>query len=61
MSFALQLALEFSQQIGLYAVLVDAKNGKAKAHYETLGFVATIDDPRCLYLPVSTLTKLAAT
>ena len=60
MSFALQLALEFSQQVGLYAVLVDAKNNKAKTYYETLGFVATIDDPLCLYLPISTLTKLAA-
>ena len=60
MSIALQLALEFSQQVGLYAVLVDAKNNHAKAYYETLGFVATIDDPLCLYLPISTLTKLAA-
>lgn len=58
MSFALQLALEFSQQVGLYAVLVDAKNDRAKAFYESLGFVATLDDPLCLYLPISTLQKL---
>lgn len=58
MAFALQLALEFSQQVGLYAVLVDAKNDKAKAFYTGLGFTATLDDPLCLYLPMSTLAKL---
>lgn len=60
MSFALQLALEFSQQVGLYAVVLDAKNGKAKTFYEALGFRATVDDPLCLYLPMATLTKLAS-
>ena len=58
MSFSLQLALEFSQKVGLYAVLVEAKHDKAKAFYEGLGFTSTLDDPLCLYLPVSTLRKL---
>lgn len=58
MSFSLQLALEFSQKVGLYAVLVDAKHDKAKAFYEGLGFTSTLDDPLCLYLAVSTLQKL---
>ena len=60
MSFALQLALEFSQQVGLYAVVVDAKNAKAKAFYEGLGFIATVDDALCLYLPMATLAKLGS-
>ena len=57
MSFTLQLALEFSQQIGVYAVVVDAKHEKAKVFYEALGFTATLDDSLCLYLPISTLQK----
>ena len=59
MSFALQLALEFSQQVSLYAVMVDAKSAQAKAFYTSLGFVATLGDPLCLYLPLATLEKLA--
>ena len=54
-SFALQLALDFSQHVGLYAVVVDAKHDKARAFYAALGFLATLDDPLCLYLPISTL------
>ena len=57
LAFALQLALEFSQQIGVYAVLVEAKNTKVKTFYKKLGFIETVDDPLCLFLPISTLTK----
>jgi len=59
MAFALQLALDFSQHVGLYAVVVDAKHVKAKAFYESLGFTASLDDALCLYLPLSTLQKSA--
>lgn len=59
MSFALQMALDFSQQVGLYAIVVDAKYEQACKFYETLGFTATLDDPLCLYLPVVTLQKMA--
>ena len=58
MAFALRLSLEFSRQVGLYAVLVEAKHAKAKAFYEALGFVATLDNPLLLYLPMSTLQKM---
>ncbi|CAN5458010.1 GNAT family N-acetyltransferase [soil metagenome] len=57
LSFALQLALEFSRSVGLYAVVVDAKHDKARAYYQTMGFASTLDDPLCLYLPVSVLEK----
>lgn len=58
MGFALQMALEFSQQAGLYAVVVDAKHAQASQFYAALGFVPTLDDALCLYLPVATLQKL---
>ena len=60
MSFALQLSLEFSHHAGLYAVLVEAKHDKAKAFYEKLGFIATRENPLCLYLPLSTLQKIGS-
>jgi len=57
LAFALRLAVEFSQRVGLYAVVVDAKQDKAKAFYTKLGFIACIDNPLCLYLPVATLEQ----
>ena len=60
LAFALRLALEFSQQVGLYAVLVEAKDNKAKAFYTRLGFIETADDPLCLFLPITTLAKTKA-
>lgn len=57
LAFALRLAVEFSQRVGLYAVVVDAKHDKAKAFYLKLGFIACVDNPLCLYLPVATLEQ----
>lgn len=57
LAFALQLAVEFSPRVGLFAVVVDAKHNKAKAFYVRLGFVACVDNPLCLYLPIATLEK----
>jgi predicted N-acetyltransferase YhbS len=57
LAFALRLAVEFSQRVGLYAVVVDAKHEKAKAFYVKLGFIACVDNPLCLYLPVATLEQ----
>lgn len=57
LAFALRLAVEFSQRVGLYAVVVDAKHDKAKAYYVKLGFIACVDSPLCLYLPVATLEQ----
>ena len=57
LAFALRLAVEFSQRVGLYAVVVDAKHDKAKAFYVKLGFIACVDNPLCLYLPVATLEQ----
>ncbi len=57
LAFALRLAVDFSQQVGLYAVVVDAKHEKAKSFYAKLGFIACLDNPLCLYLPISTLEQ----
>lgn len=61
LAFALHLAVEFSQRVGLYAVVVDAKHDKAKAFYVKLGFISCIDNPLCLYLPIATIEQSAAT
>lgn len=60
MAFALHLAVEFSQRVGLYAVVVDAKHDKSKAFYLKLGFIACVDNPLCLYLPIVTLEQSIA-
>lgn len=57
LAFSIRLAVEFSQRVGLYAVVVDAKHDKAKAYYRKLGFIACVDNPLCLYLPVATLEQ----
>lgn len=60
LAFALQLAVEFSQRVGLYAVVVDATHEQAKAFYVKLGFIACADSPLMLYLPVVTLEQSLA-
>ena len=55
LAFALRLAVEFSEKVGLYAVVVDAKDERVAAFYRKLGFEATLDDPLCLFIPVSKL------
>lgn len=58
LAFALNLALEFSHRVGLYAVVVDAKNETAAAFYVGLGFQPCLDNPLCLYLPVAVLKRI---
>lgn len=60
LAFALRLAVEFSQRVGLYAVVVDAKHDKAKAFYVRLGFIACMDNPLCRYVPIATLEQSMA-
>lgn len=57
LAFVLRLAVEFSQRVGLYAVVVDAKHEEATAYYLKLGFIACVDNPLCLYLPVVTIEQ----
>jgi len=57
LAFALHLALDFADRVGLWAVVVDAKHESAAAWYRRLGFVATKDDPLCLFLPIGTVRE----
>lgn len=57
LSFALRLALEFAERVGLYAVVVDAKDAQAAEFYRRLHFEPTLDDALCLFLPLSRLAK----
>jgi predicted N-acetyltransferase YhbS len=57
LAFALRLAVEFSQRVGIYAVVVDAKHDKANAFYLKLGFIACSDHSLCVYLPIATLEQ----
>lgn len=60
LGFALNLASEWSQRVGLYGVAVEAKHDKARAFYLGLGFLAGVDDPLHMILPLSTLAKSKA-
>jgi predicted GNAT family N-acyltransferase len=55
---ALKRALEASQEIGSAAVIVDAKNQKAKTFYLKYGFIELPDQPFRLFLPMGTVAKL---
>ncbi len=57
LAFALRIALEFSDKVGIYAVLIDAKDGAAKAFYTRLGFLETADNSLSLFLPLGTLAQ----
>jgi GNAT superfamily N-acetyltransferase len=57
LAYALRIAIEFSGQVGLYAVVVDAKHERAAAFYRRIGFIATLDNPLCLFLPLATLRQ----
>lgn len=57
LAFALYLALEFSERVGIHAVVVDAKDDKTAAFYRRLGFRPTLDNTLCLYLPLAVLRQ----
>lgn len=50
---AMKRILRASEVIGVYALLVDAKNEKSKNFYLQFGFVPLRDDPMILFLPVA--------
>lgn len=49
---AVDRCLKAKAHVGAYALLVDAKNDKAKAFYQHFGFTACVDSPMTLYLPL---------
>lgn len=49
---AVDRCLHARSLVGAYALLVDAKDEKAKSFYERYGFVPCFDAPMTLYLPL---------
>lgn len=52
---ALTRCLRVSEEIAIFAVIVDAKNDQAKAFYLKYGFIPLEDQELSLFLPVSTI------
>ena len=55
---ALRRAEYLATKIGIRAIEVDAINDTARRFYEHYGFLALMDDPRHLFLPVSVVRDL---
>ncbi len=55
---ALKRSLTVSNQIGIVAVIVDAKNELAIAFYKQYGFIALPDNSHRLFLPLKTIKQL---
>ncbi len=49
LAFALHLALDFSERVGLYAVVVNARDDRGGGFYRKLGFRPTLDEALCLF------------
>ena len=54
---AIKRVLRASEALAVRAIVVDAKNDRARAFYERYGFVAFVDAPNRLYLPLDTALK----
>lgn len=54
---AIKRVLRASEALAVHALVVDAKNDRAKAFYQRFGFVAFVDTPNRLYLPFATVLK----
>ncbi|MDO9199601.1 GNAT family N-acetyltransferase [Rhodoferax sp.] len=52
MGCAVNRCLQARTQVAAFALLVNAKNEKAKAFYEHYGFTPCVDSPMTLYLPL---------
>ena len=55
---AIRRVVRASNAIGVYAIVVDAKNDRARAFYERYGFRPFPSTPRRLFLPLHTFEKL---
>lgn len=54
---ALQRAVALHDQIGMFAIVVDAKDASAKRFYQKYGFLEFSSRPLSLFLPISTAAK----
>lgn len=55
---ALKRSLDQSRSVASMAVIVDAKNAKARAFYVEYGFMELPDHPGRLFLPMATIEKM---
>lgn len=55
LSDAMNRVLQTAAKIGIYALIVDAKNENAKTFYKRFGFIEFQDAPLSLFLPVETI------
>ena len=55
---AMKRGLLASSTVGMYALVVDAKNEKAKSFYEHFGFLSLEDHAMRLFIPLDTIAKL---
>jgi GNAT superfamily N-acetyltransferase len=55
---ALKRSLSVSDQIGIVAIIVDAKNDTAVRFYKKYGFIELADNSYRLFLPLNTIRKL---
>lgn len=49
---AVERCVKAREEVASYALIVDAKDDGVKAFYEHYGFIACVDQPRTLYLPL---------
>lgn len=54
---ALQKIIQVSEQVGIFAVILDAKDDVAKSFYKKYGFIPFVDQPLKLFLPIQTILK----
>ncbi|MCB0408094.1 MAG: GNAT family N-acetyltransferase [Bdellovibrionales bacterium] len=54
---AMMKVLSASGSVGVYALLVDAKDETAKNFYQKYGFLAFKDEPMTLFLPLASFPK----
>ena len=47
-----------SQMVGIFAIVVDAKDDKAKSFYQSYGFIALEDTALTLFLPMEMLERV---
>ena len=55
---ALKRIRDAADRIGIHAVTVHALNARAKAFYESYGFLPLLDDTMHLFLPMATIRQL---
>lgn len=54
---AIRRVIRASASIAVYAIVVDAKNGRARTFYERYGFLSFASQPDRLFLPLETFEK----